>query len=85
LCLAARYNHFNGDEDWINPVSFVSVGQADAYSLALNWVLYPMVRVVLDYTHTDLSDPVRTRILPDGSADYIDVENVVTCRFSIDF
>jgi phosphate-selective porin OprO/OprP len=85
LCLAARINHFEGDEAWINPASYVSVDKADAYSLALNWVLYPMARIVLDYTHTNLSDPIRVRILTDGSTDYIEEENVITCRFSLDF
>lgn len=85
LCLAARVDHFNGDKNWINPAAFVSVGEADAYSVALNWILFPMARVVLDYTHTRLSDPIRARVLPDGSVDYIDEENVVTCRFSLDF
>ena len=85
FCLAARIDHFSGDENWINPASYVSVEEADAYSLSLNWVLFPMARIVLDYTHTSLSDPIRVRVLPDGSADYIEAENVVTCRFSIDF
>jgi phosphate-selective porin OprO/OprP len=85
VCLAARIDHFNGDENWINPAAFVSVEEADAYSLALNWVLFPMARIVLDVTHTSLSDPLRVRVLPDGSADFIEEENVVTCRFSIDF
>ena len=85
FCLAARIDHFSGDENWINPASYVSVEEADAYSLALNWVLFPMARIVLDYTHTSLSDPIRVRVLPDGSADYIESENVITCRFSIDF
>ncbi len=85
LCLAARIEHFDGDEEWINPASFVSVDEADAYSLAVNWVLFPMARIILDYTYTSLSDPIRVRVLPDGSTDYIEEENVVTCRFSIDF
>lgn len=85
FCLAARFEHFSGDKDWINPVSYVSVKEADASSLAFNWVLFPMARIVLDYTHTKFSDPIRVRVLPDGSADYIDSENVVTCRFSMDF
>ena len=85
FCLAARINHFSSDENWINPASYVSVEEADAYSLAMNWVLFPMARIVLDYTHTSLSDPIRVRVLPDGSADYIESENVVTFRFSIDF
>lgn len=83
--LAARYDHFNGDEKWINPDAYVSVKEADAYSLAVNWVLFPMARFILDYTHTCLSDPIRVRVLPDGSTDYIEEENVITCRFSIDF
>ena len=85
LCLGARIEHFNGDINWINSDSYVSVEEADAYSLALNWVLYPMARIVLDYTHTNLSGPIRVRVLPDGSADYIEAENVFTIRFSIDF
>jgi phosphate-selective porin OprO/OprP len=85
LCLAARIEHFNGDENWINSASYVSVKEADAYSLSLNWVLFPMARIILDYTHTNLSDPIRVRVLPDGSADYIEEENVVTIRFGIDF
>lgn len=85
LCLAARYEHFSGDKNWINSGSYVSVEEADAYSFALNWVLFPMARIVFDYTHTSLSDPIRVRVLPDGSADYIETENVITCRFSIDF
>lgn len=85
LCLAARIEHFNGDENWINPAAYVSVVEADAFSLALNWVLYPMARVIVDYTYTSLSDPIRTRVLPDGTAEYIETENVITCRFSIDF
>ena len=32
-----------------------------------------------------LSDPIRTRVLVDGSTEYIEEENVVTLRFSIDF
>jgi hypothetical protein len=61
------------------------VETADAYSVALNWVLYPMARLILDFTHTDLSDPIRSRILMDGEAEYIETENVATLRFSIDF
>jgi phosphate-selective porin OprO/OprP len=85
FCLAARMDHFKGDSDWINPAASVSVDEADAYSIALNWILYPMARFVLDYTYTGFSDPIRARVLPDGSVDYIEEENVVTCRFSLDF
>jgi phosphate-selective porin OprO and OprP len=85
LVLAARAEQFKGDEDWIAPNAFVSVHRADAFSLSLIWVPLPMARVLCDYTRTDLSDPIRTRVNPDGSVDYITVENVLTLRFSIDF
>jgi phosphate-selective porin len=85
FCLAARLEHFTGDDQWIIPTANTSVRDADAASIALNWVLFPMCRVVLDYTHTELSDPIRVRVLPDGSVDYVDEENVVTLRFGIDF
>jgi phosphate-selective porin OprO and OprP len=85
LCLAARVEHFSGDAQWINPTANTSVKEADAASIALNWVLFPMCRVILDFTHTELSEPIRVRVLPDGSIDYVDEENVVTLRFSIDF
>jgi len=83
--LAARVEQFKGDEDWITPNAFVSVRRADAFSVSLIWVPLPMARVLCDYTRTDLSDPIRTRVNPDGSVDYITVENVLTLRFSIDF
>lgn len=85
FCLAARLEHFTGDEQWINPTANTSVKEADAATIALNWVLYPMCRVILDFTHTELSEPIRVRVLPDGSIDYVDEENVVTLRFGIDF
>jgi phosphate-selective porin len=83
--LAARMDRFYGDEDWITPVSYVSVREAEAYSIALTWALFPMHRLLLDYTHTNLSDPIKVRVQPDGSVDYIEEENVVTLRYSLDF
>ncbi len=44
-----------------------------------------MHRMILDYTFTDFTDPVRVRVNPDGSVDYVEKENVFTLRFSIDF
>jgi phosphate-selective porin OprO and OprP len=85
LVVTARLERFEGDEAWITPSAFVSVRQADAYTISLNWVPLPMVRVIGDFTYTDLSDPVRTRVNPDGSVDYITEETVFTVRFSIDF
>jgi phosphate-selective porin len=83
--LAARYDHFSGDEDWINPAAHVSVRDADAVSLALNWILFPMHRIIVDYTYTDFSDPIRVRVNPNGSVDYVDKENAITARYSISF
>ena len=85
LGLAARYDHFKGDKDWINPAAYVSVREANAVSLALNWILFPMHRIIVDYTYTDFSDPLRVRVNPDGSVDYVDKENAITARYSICF
>lgn len=85
FCLGLRAEHFKGDKDWINPLAFVSSEKADAYSLALTWVLYPMCRMVLDVSHTRLSDPIRARVLSSGHIDYMDEENAVTARMCIDF
>jgi len=85
LCLSARVEYFKGDEDWINPEASVSTEEADAVGVALSWILFPMVRITLDYCHTAFSDPLRVRVLPNGDVDYIDEENVLTCRFSMDF
>lgn len=83
--LAARMEHFSGDEDWINPVSHVSVKEADGYSIALNWILFPMCRIIADYSYTDFSDPIKARVLSDGTIDYIDEENCLTLRLSMNF
>jgi len=83
--LAVRFEHFTGDDEWITPDAYVSVRHADGASVALNWVPFSMHRLMLDYTRTEFSDPIRIRVHPDGSVDYIDVENVITLRYSIDF
>jgi hypothetical protein len=54
-------------------------------SLALNWILLPMHRIILDYTYTDLSDPIRVRVKRDGTVEFIEKENAVTLRYSLDF
>lgn len=85
LCLAARVEKFQGDEDWINPDAHVSAQRVDACSLALNWILFPMQRLIFDFSHARFSDPIRVRVQPDGRVDYIEEENVFTLRFSLDF
>ena len=85
LCLGARVEHFDGDRDWIRPAAFVSVEKADAFTIAGTWLPFPMVRLILDWTHTRFSDPIRVRVNPDGTVDYVDKENVLTLRLSMDF
>lgn len=83
--LALRAEHFTGDKDWIQEEAFVSVEEADAYTIAINWILHPTHNIVFDYTHTDFTDPIRVRVNPNGHVDYIDEENVFTIRLSINF
>lgn len=85
VVLGIRAAHFEGDEDWISPGAYVSVREADTYTLAVNWLLFPMYRLVLDLSHTDMSDKIRVRVRQDGTVDYVDRENVVTLRMSLDF
>ena len=85
VVLAARAEHFSGDGDWIKENAFVSIREADAYSFAINWIPHQMLRIILDYTYTDFTDPIRVRVNPDGDVDYVDKESVFTFRFSIDF
>lgn len=82
--LALRSDHFKGDKDWITPNAFVSTGDVDSTSVALNWVLSPMVRILVDYTHSEFSDDIKVRVNPDGNIDYIHGENVVTLRLGFD-
>ncbi|HPI92985.1 MAG TPA: porin [Deltaproteobacteria bacterium] len=84
VILAGRYEHFNGDKDWITEGANVSVRDADAASMGITWILFPMLRLTCDYTWTDLSDPIRVRVNTDGSIDYIERENVLTLRMSMD-
>jgi phosphate-selective porin OprO and OprP len=83
--IGCRIEHFDGDEDWIMEDAFVSVRKATAFSGAVNWVLNPAFALILDYTYTDLSDPIRVRVNPDGAVDYIDEEHVLTLRSQLVF
>lgn len=85
VCIAARVEHFSGDDDWITADQFVSVRNADGYSVALNWILFPMVRIIGDFTYTDYSDPIRVQVHPDGTVDYVNREKVFTLRLGMDF
>lgn len=85
LAIAVRAEHFEGDDAWITPGAHVSAREADAFGLALNWILFPMHRIIFDFTHTNLSDPIRVRVEPDGRVRYIEEENVLTIRLCMDF
>jgi phosphate-selective porin OprO/OprP len=85
LCLGLRFDSFRGDKDWINPDAYVSVEESDSISCAITWIFNPLSRFILDYSRADFSDPLRVRVLPDGSVDYIEKENVFTTRFEIFF
>lgn len=85
VTLGVRLDQFYGDEDWITDDAFVSVKEADAWTIALNWILNPAFRLTVDYTETDLSEPVRVRVNPDGTVDYVDKECVVTVRSQLSF
>jgi len=85
LVLATRVDHFSGDKAWIKKDAFISVEKANAYSVALNWIMNPMLRLIIDYTYTDFSDHLRVRVNPDGKVDYIYDEHVLTTRFHIAF
>jgi len=82
---AFRREHFSGDANWILDKSFNSVKETDAYSLALSWINMPYYRLMADYTYTELSDPIRIRINPDGTTEYISSETSVTIRFQVNF
>ncbi|MGA1792148.1 MAG: porin, partial [bacterium] len=83
---ALRIEHFTGDETWITKNAFVSVRESDSYSVAMNWILTPAFRLIMDYTFTNLSDPIRVRVnTKDGSIDYIEEEHVITARFYLSF
>jgi phosphate-selective porin OprO/OprP len=85
LVLAARFDHLNGDNDWITQGANVSVRDANALSVAATWFLFPVLRVIADYTYTDLSDPIRVRVDPNGNIQYINRENVLTLRLAMEF
>ncbi|MEW6381952.1 MAG: porin [bacterium] len=85
LVLAIRTDHFSGDKEWIKEDAFVSAREADAISVAVNWIIDPLYRLTVDYTGTDFSDPIRVRVNPDGEVDYIRDEYVLTTRFTIAF
>ncbi|KPA12013.1 Phosphate-selective porin O and P [Candidatus Magnetomorum sp. HK-1] len=83
--IAIRREHFSGDSHWIIKNSYNAAKEAEAYSLALNWLWDSQYRFLIDYSYTDISDPLRIRINPDGSIEYMKSETSLTFRFQINF
>ena len=88
LGLALRYDTFEGDKDaYVNLVDEgVSVREAEAYTVALNWYLNPYVRLIIDYTTTEFDRPLmirRDRLT--GETEFSDEEQVITARFQLGF
>jgi phosphate-selective porin OprO/OprP len=88
LGLALRYDTFEADEDvYVNLVQEgISVREAEAYTVALNWYLNPYARLILDYTTTEFDRPllIRRDTLT-GETEFSDEEEVITARFQLGF
>jgi len=83
--LACRKEYFSGDANWIIPSASNAAKEAEASSIALSWIHNPYFRILADYTYTEISDPIRVRVNPDGSIDYITSENSAILRFQVNF
>ncbi|MBN2372909.1 hypothetical protein JXL19_03855 [bacterium] len=83
--LAFRFEQFKGDETWIVPSYFDSMDEAEAYCIALNWIMNPIFSLIFEFSHTKFSDPIRVRVNDDGSINYIEKENVFKVRSCIVF
>jgi phosphate-selective porin OprO/OprP len=88
LGLAFRYDMFSADESVYDTLieQGVSVREAEAYTIALNWYLNPFVRVIMDATRTEFDSPlVVARDELTGSSIFSDRETVFTGRFQFAF
>ena len=60
-----------------------ATSEADAWTLGLNWILNPNVRLVTNYVRTRFDTPVLVRA--DGGNDSLDQEEAITMRAQFDF
>jgi len=61
----------------------VAANEADAWTLGLNWILNPNVRLMTNYVRTRFDTPVLVRV--HGSNDSLDREEALTMRAQFDF
>jgi phosphate-selective porin OprO/OprP len=80
---AFRREYFSGDQQWIIDNAYNSTREANAYSIALSYFAGMHYRLLLDYSVTDISDPLRIRVNPDGTIEYMSSETAFTLRFQI--
>jgi phosphate-selective porin len=88
LGLTFRYDRFIADKGVYDHLIYEgnSVRGAKAYSVALNWYLNPIIRLILDATRTDFSEPLLiSRDALKGTSIYSDREFVFTSRFQLVF
>lgn len=61
----------------------VAANEADAWTLGLNWILNPNVRLLTNYVRTRFDDSVLVRV--NGDNDSLDEEEALTMRAQFDF
>ena len=61
----------------------VATNKADAWTLGLNWILNPNVRLITNYVRTRFDTPVLVRV--DGVNERLDQEEALTMRAQFDF
>ncbi|MCF8142965.1 MAG: OprO/OprP family phosphate-selective porin [Deltaproteobacteria bacterium] len=88
LGLAFRYDYFDGGDATYKYLvePGISVREATAYTVALNWYLNPYLRLLINATSTRFDRPLL--IMKDsltGKAVYSDREDVVTGRIQLQF
>ncbi len=88
LALALRYDRFSAEpsvyDDLIKEGN--SVRRAEAYTIALNWLLNPSARFIIDVTRTEFDKPLIIDRDPlSGELIYTEREEVLTARFQFGF